>query len=118
MTTVAEREGIAILPWSPLKGGWLSGKMKREEGKAPVGSRVHAQTKDGVKRESGPNWSDLASKDHTWHILEKLKEIADRNKKSVANVATRCSILSQLSEYHKIIFAKLSSSWQFKLQLN
>jgi len=89
VTTVAEREGIAILPWSPLKGGWLSGKMKREEDKAPVGSRIHAQTKDGVKNQSGPNWSDLASKDQTWDILEKLKEIAARNKKSVANVATR-----------------------------
>ena len=89
MTTVAEREGIAILQWSPLKGGWLSGKMKREEKKAPVGSRVHAQTKDGMSNHAGPNWSDFASKDQTWDILEKLKEIAARNKKSVANVATR-----------------------------
>lgn len=89
VTTVAEREGIAMMPWSPLKGGWLSGKMKREEEKAPVGSRIHAQTKDGVKNHSGPNWSDLASRDQTWDILRKLEEVADRNKKSVANVATR-----------------------------
>merc|ERR1712192_210043 len=26
---VAAREGVGILPWSPLKGGWLSGKMFR-----------------------------------------------------------------------------------------
>ena len=56
VTTVAEREGIAILPWSPLKGGWLSGKMNRDEESAPDGSRVHSQTKDGVKNQSGPNW--------------------------------------------------------------
>ena len=54
---VARREGVGILPWSPLKvthrqeqlgenlsqGGWLSGKMTRDEGGAPEGSRVHAQ---------------------------------------------------------------------------
>ena len=89
MTPVAEREGIALLPWSPLKGGWLSGKMKRGEEKAPTGSRIHAQTKDGVKNQSGPNWSDLACKEQTWNILEKLKEVAENNKKSVAQVATR-----------------------------
>jgi len=89
VTPVAEREGIALLPWSPLKGGWLTGKMKRGEEKAPTGSRVHAQTKDGVKNQSGPNWSDLACKEQTWDILEKLKEVAENNKKSVAQVATR-----------------------------
>ena len=87
MTPVAEREGIALLPWSPLKGGWLTGKMKRGEEKAPTGSRVDAT--DGLKNQSGPNWSDLACKEQTWDILEKLKEVAENNKKSVAQVATR-----------------------------
>ena len=27
VTTVAARENIAFLPWSPLKGGWLSGAV-------------------------------------------------------------------------------------------
>jgi aryl-alcohol dehydrogenase-like predicted oxidoreductase len=35
---VCKREGLGILPWSPLKGGWLSGKITREG--APEGSRV------------------------------------------------------------------------------
>lgn len=89
VTPVAEREGIAILPWSPLKGGWLSGKMKRGDENGPAGSRVHAQTQDGVKNQSGPNWADFANKDQTWNILAELKNVADRNKKSVAQVATR-----------------------------
>ena len=90
VTKVAEREGIAVLPWSPLKGGWLSGKMKKEDGTAPAGSRIHEVTKAGVKNQhSGPQWSDLASRKQTWDILSKLKEVAERNKKSVANVATR-----------------------------
>jgi len=90
VTKVAEQEGIALLPWSPLKGGWLSGKMKKEDGTAPAGSRIAVVTKAGVKNQhSGPQWSDLAGKEQTWNILSKLQEVAERNKKSVANVATR-----------------------------
>mgnify|MGYP003292444231 CR=1 FL=1 len=28
---VCEELGLAFLPWSPLGGGWLSGKYKRDE---------------------------------------------------------------------------------------
>ena len=63
--------------------------MKRGKENAPSGSRVHSQTKDGVKNQSGPNWSDFASKEQTWNILDELKNIAEKNKKSVAQVATR-----------------------------
>merc|ERR1712243_421032 len=76
------------MPWSPLKGGWLTGKMNRETGSAPAGSRVATQTKDGVKNEAGPNWNDLASKDKTWNILDKLREIGKSNKKTVSQVAS------------------------------
>lgn len=89
VTPVAEREGVAILPWSPLKGGWLSGKMNKGEENAPQGSRVHAQTNDGVKNQSGPNWADWASREQTWDILDVLEKVADRNKKSVPQVAMR-----------------------------
>ena len=29
VTPVAKRENIAFVPWSPLKGGWLSGRARR-----------------------------------------------------------------------------------------
>ena len=89
VTTVAERRKIAFLPWSPLKGGWLSGKMKRDSEGAPEGSRVQAQTKDGVKNQSAPNWSDLASRDQTWHILTTLEDVASIRDKKVSQVAIR-----------------------------
>ena len=38
LVPVCENEGVALLPWSPLKGGWLSGKISRATG-APAGSR-------------------------------------------------------------------------------
>ena len=39
VTEVCEREAVALLPWSPLKGGWLSGKVQRGAA-VPEGSRV------------------------------------------------------------------------------
>ena len=89
VTPVARRENIAFVPWSPLKGGWLSGKMRREDKAAPEGSRVGAQTKDGVKNQAGPNWSDLASKEQTWQILGTLADIAEKRGKNVAQVSLR-----------------------------
>ena len=48
-----------------------------------------AQTKDGVKNQSGPNWSDLASQDQTWNILSTLEEVASSRGKNVAQVSIR-----------------------------
>lgn len=33
---MAEEFGIGVMPWSPLKNGWLSGKYTRENAKAPA----------------------------------------------------------------------------------
>ena len=38
----AQRYGLGILPWSPLAGGWLSGRYRRGE-QAPVSSRQQRQ---------------------------------------------------------------------------
>ena len=38
----AQRYGLGILPWSPLAGGWLSGRYRRGE-EAPVSSRQQRQ---------------------------------------------------------------------------
>jgi len=39
---VAQRYDIAVLPWSPLAGGWLSGRYRRGQ-EPPVSSRVAQQ---------------------------------------------------------------------------
>ena len=63
--------------------------MRREDKGAPEGSRVGAQTKDGVKNQAGPNWSDLAGREQTWQVLSQLADIADKRGKNVAQVAIR-----------------------------
>ena len=37
---VCQREGLALLPWSPLKGGWLTGKIKRDEPPSATECRI------------------------------------------------------------------------------
>ena len=79
VTKVAKREGIALIPWSPLKGGWLSGestsqpsnivydkcfpgKMSRNAGAPPAGSRVQATQRDGNKSQANPDWESVAGR--------------------------------------------------------
>ncbi|WP_371951509.1 aldo/keto reductase [Actinomadura monticuli] len=38
MLPAARRHGMGVIPWSPLAGGWLTGKYRRGE-QAPAGSR-------------------------------------------------------------------------------
>ena len=85
----AAAEGIGLLPWSPLKGGWLAGKVRR--GGAPAaGTRVGwAQaTKPGLQ--SAPDYDALAGDERTWALLDGMVKIAARRGgKSVAQVALR-----------------------------
>ena len=39
----AEKYGIGVLPWSPLAGGWLSGRYRRGEDPAVSSSRLKRQ---------------------------------------------------------------------------
>lgn len=74
-----EEMGIALLAWSPLAGGWLSGKYERGR-RAPAGSRVGR----------GDRWDDQPEQretDRTWRIIETLSEIARTRSKKPAQVA-------------------------------
>ena len=40
---VAEQYDVAVLPWSPLAGGWLSGRYRRGEAALPTSTRAERQ---------------------------------------------------------------------------
>jgi len=82
---VCEHEGLGVLPWSPLAGGWLSGKMKREQTQPTSGSRVDWAEKIGWK---ATGFSSKSS-DQTWGILETISQIAKETGKSDAQVSLR-----------------------------
>ncbi|XP_041479809.1 1-deoxyxylulose-5-phosphate synthase YajO-like isoform X1 [Lytechinus variegatus] len=83
-----KNEALGILPWSPLKGGWLTGKIKRDS--APEGSRVaFMEAKGEVKSESQPSFSKFAQEEKVWNLLDVMKAIADEAGKTVSQVALR-----------------------------
>jgi aryl-alcohol dehydrogenase-like predicted oxidoreductase len=76
------REGLGVIPWSPLRGGWLSGKFKRGMTAPPAGSRIElAEQKDW-----GEKWSAY-NNEQTWRTLDSLHEVAKESGHSAAQVA-------------------------------
>ncbi|XP_066274331.1 1-deoxyxylulose-5-phosphate synthase YajO-like isoform X1 [Branchiostoma lanceolatum] len=88
LTDVCREEGIGIIPWSPLKGGLLSGKFKRE-GDAPEGSRISHATKKGMDLEGAPDFERIKKDDKTWKIIDVTKNVAEAHGKTPAQVAIR-----------------------------
>jgi aryl-alcohol dehydrogenase-like predicted oxidoreductase len=73
--------GLGLLPWSPLGGGWLSGKYRRDV--PPTGT-----TRLGENPERGMEaWKQRNASDRTWHILDAVTEIADAHGVSPSQVA-------------------------------
>jgi aryl-alcohol dehydrogenase-like predicted oxidoreductase len=87
LVPVCIAEGVALLAWSPLKGGWLSGKHTRD---APAeASRVADAEKTGVVLQSHPSYSQKASDAHTWRVLDALRDAAAKTQAQEAQVALR-----------------------------
>jgi aryl-alcohol dehydrogenase-like predicted oxidoreductase len=66
LTQVCVNEGIGMLPWSPLGGGWLTGKYRRDT--APAGA-----TRLGEER--------------TWRVIDTVRSVAEARGVSMAQVA-------------------------------
>ena len=56
--------GIGLLPWSPLAGGWLAGKYKRDV--APTGAPASARTRSAAWRPTGP----ATPSERTWAVID------------------------------------------------
>jgi len=80
--SVCGGEGLGVIPWSPLRGGWLSGKYRRGMTVPPAGTRVAVAEEQGW----GESWSAY-NNEHTWSVLDALFAIAEEVGKSPAQVA-------------------------------
>jgi aryl-alcohol dehydrogenase (NADP+) len=72
--------GLGLLPWSPLGGGWLSGKYRRDE--RPAGA-----TRLGEDPGRGMEAYDRRSTDRTWRVIDAVQKIAEDRGASMAGVA-------------------------------
>jgi aryl-alcohol dehydrogenase-like predicted oxidoreductase len=77
---VCRNENIGVLPWSPLGGGWLTGKYRRDE-------RPRGVTRLGENPHRGVEAYDRRNTERTWHVLDVLDEVATRRGTSMAVVA-------------------------------
>jgi aryl-alcohol dehydrogenase (NADP+) len=67
---VCLNETIGVLPWSPLAGGWLTGKYRRDE--APTGA-----TRLGENPQRGVEAYDRRNTERTWQVVDALRSVAD-----------------------------------------
>lgn len=79
-----QEERLGIICYSPLEGGWLTGKYRRDMDDPPAGSRW-ASAEQGDWPET---WQDLGS-ERTWQLIDVLLELADSLDVSPAQVAIR-----------------------------
>lgn len=77
-------EGLGVIAWSPLRGGWLSGKFRRGMSAPPEGSRVRGAEEKGWSE----NWTKYAN-ERTWSVIDALLAVATDAGKSPAQVALR-----------------------------
>jgi aryl-alcohol dehydrogenase-like predicted oxidoreductase len=84
LTDVCVNEGLGVIPWSPLRGGWLSGRYRRGMTAPPVETRVETASKMGW----GESWENY-NNETTWKILDVLLAVANEVNKSPAQVALR-----------------------------
>ncbi len=76
---LCKEQGVGVIAWSPLAGGWLTGKYKRNQ-PPPTDSRAGRADR----------WDDLPEQRETeqcWHIIDTLVEIAEVRGKTPAQVA-------------------------------
>ena len=72
--------GMGMLPWSPLGGGWLSGKYRRDQ-------RPTGDTRLGDNPERGMEAYERRNTERTWQVIDAVQEIAEARGVSMAEVA-------------------------------
>jgi aryl-alcohol dehydrogenase-like predicted oxidoreductase len=76
---VCQEDGVGVIAWSPLAGGWLTGKYRRGQ-PPPPDSRVGRADR----------WDDLPEQretEKTWQIIDTLLAIAQERGKTPSQVA-------------------------------
>jgi aryl-alcohol dehydrogenase-like predicted oxidoreductase len=71
LLAVCQSEGLGVIPWSPLRGGWLSGRYRRGMDAPPPTSRVE----EASKQNWGERW-ELYATERTWTVLDALFAVA------------------------------------------
>jgi aryl-alcohol dehydrogenase-like predicted oxidoreductase len=81
LVDVCLNESIGILPWSPLAGGWLTGKYARDH--VPTGTtRLGEDPQRGMEAYAPRN-----AQERTWRIIDVVRQVAEGRGVSMSQVA-------------------------------
>ncbi|WP_135362910.1 aldo/keto reductase [Halosimplex halophilum] len=81
---VCADQNLAVCPYSPLAGGFLTGKYER------VGDGTYDLDADeGTRADLDPMFEDWYVSERGWHVLDAVREVADEVDASPAQVALR-----------------------------
>ena len=78
---LCRNEGLGVIPWSPLRGGWLTGKYHRGMAEPPHGTRVGDQ-------EDGSSWNAY-NNEQTWPCWTRCRRSRRRSGAPPSQVALR-----------------------------
>ncbi len=77
----AQSAGLGLLPWSPLGGGWLTGKYRREE-------RPSGATRLGENPDRGVEAYDRRNRvERTWDVVDAVRAVSVERGASMAQIA-------------------------------
>ena len=82
LVPVCLNEGLGIIPWSPLRGGWLTGKFRRDMEAPPTGTRIEQAEKEGWSESWG-----VYNTERTWNVIDTLLAVSEEVGKAPAQVA-------------------------------
>ncbi|HWG24146.1 MAG TPA: aldo/keto reductase [Actinospica sp.] len=81
LADVCRDENIGILPWSPLAGGWLTGKYVRDQ--PPTGAtRLGEDPQRGMEAYVPRN-----AQERTWQVIDAVRQVAEARGVSMSQVA-------------------------------
>ncbi len=76
-----EANGLGLLPWSPLGGGWLTGKYRRDE--RPTGAtRLGEDPGRGIEA-----YDRRSAQQRTWDVVDAVQQVAEERGATMSQVA-------------------------------
>ncbi len=99
--------GLGTLAWSPLSGGWLTGKYRK-------GKELPPDSRAGV----GDRWDDNAEQrggERTWNIIDALFSISDRTETPVSQISLAW-MMNRRPSIFPLIGARTSSQLEDNLK--
>jgi aryl-alcohol dehydrogenase-like predicted oxidoreductase len=83
LVPVCRNEGVGMIPWAPLRGGWFTGKYRRGMTSAPPDTRWEANKQPWLG-----DWENSVD-ERTWSVTDAVLAVAQEVDRSPAQVALR-----------------------------